>query len=314
MAWCKTSPAPLLTPQYINPRRPLPLPRQVEVLKMGWCKIGGGAGARAVADLVMFNTTLRTLDVRGNGFGNDGARGGGRAGGRRGRGWWVEGGVCWGGWGCSHREWWRLLMPDERCAQPPSHILAPLRTLPSNDSPTRRAHPAHSPTHSSTHLPTHPPGAVLISRGLKEHQNEQLRELDMGYNEIKDEGACALAQVGVCVAAGGGEGEGGTPQTTNTSPPHSPTHPTPPPRPAYPAPGDQGQPQPLHAPPPPTRPPTHPLASPCRPGAQGQPRGRAQGAQGQRQLPHPVWAGGADRGAGPRVRRGAQGDCDHHVT
>lgn len=37
-------------------------------------------------------------------------------------------------------------------------------------------------------------GAIFLSRGLKEHQNEHLRELDMGYNEIKDEGACALAQ------------------------------------------------------------------------------------------------------------------------
>ncbi len=48
------------------------MPLQVETLKMGWCKIGGGEGAKAVADLVMFNTTLRTLDLRGNGFGNDG--------------------------------------------------------------------------------------------------------------------------------------------------------------------------------------------------------------------------------------------------
>jgi hypothetical protein len=28
----------------------------VETLKLGWCKVGGGAGARALADLVMFNT------------------------------------------------------------------------------------------------------------------------------------------------------------------------------------------------------------------------------------------------------------------
>lgn len=33
-----------------------------------------------------------------------------------------------------------------------------------------------------------------MSRGLKEHTNEHLEELDLGYNEIKDEGACALAQ------------------------------------------------------------------------------------------------------------------------
>ena len=38
-------------------------------------------------------------------------------------------------------------------------------------------------------------GAIYVSRGMKEHTNEQLRDLDMGYNEIKDEGACALAQV-----------------------------------------------------------------------------------------------------------------------
>jgi len=37
-------------------------------------------------------------------------------------------------------------------------------------------------------------GAIYLSRGLKEHQNEKLSELDLGYNEIKDEGACALAQ------------------------------------------------------------------------------------------------------------------------
>lgn len=33
-----------------------------------------------------------------------------------------------------------------------------------------------------------------MSRGLKEHTNEQLQELDLGYNEMKDEGACAIAQ------------------------------------------------------------------------------------------------------------------------
>lgn len=47
-------------------------PPQVETLKLGWCKIGGGEGAKAVADLVMFNTSLKVLDLRGNGFGNDG--------------------------------------------------------------------------------------------------------------------------------------------------------------------------------------------------------------------------------------------------
>jgi len=38
-------------------------------------------------------------------------------------------------------------------------------------------------------------GAGFISQALKEHTNERLVELDLGYNEIKDEGACAVAQV-----------------------------------------------------------------------------------------------------------------------
>ena len=76
---------------------------------MGWCKLGKTDGAAAVADLIMFNMTLRSLDVRGNGFENN--------------------------------------------------------------------------------------GAILLSRALKEHSNEKLHELDLGYNEIKDEGACQIAQV-----------------------------------------------------------------------------------------------------------------------
>ena len=40
-------------------------------------------------------------------------------------------------------------------------------------------------------------GAGWISQALKEHTNERLVELDLGYNEIKDEGACAVAQVGL---------------------------------------------------------------------------------------------------------------------
>lgn len=39
-------------------------------------------------------------------------------------------------------------------------------------------------------------GAILIGRGLRSHENKALAELDLGYNEIKDDGACALAQVG----------------------------------------------------------------------------------------------------------------------
>lgn len=45
-------------------------------------------------------------------------------------------------------------------------------------------------------------GAILIGRGLRAHENRGLAELDLGYNEIKDDGACALAQ------ARGGEMEG----------------------------------------------------------------------------------------------------------
>lgn len=40
---------------------------------MAWCQVGDRDGAKAVADLVMFNTSLRVLDLRGNKFGNNGA-------------------------------------------------------------------------------------------------------------------------------------------------------------------------------------------------------------------------------------------------
>lgn len=60
-----------------------------------------------------------------------------------------------------------------------------------------------------------PAGAIWFSRGFKEHTNENLRELELGYNEIKDEGACALAQVPLsraawlpCRAVGGGRAGG----------------------------------------------------------------------------------------------------------
>ena len=45
---------------------------QIDVLKMGWCKIGENNGAKAIADLILFNTSLTTLDLRGNGLGNAG--------------------------------------------------------------------------------------------------------------------------------------------------------------------------------------------------------------------------------------------------
>lgn len=47
-------------------------PLQVEVLKMGWCKVGEGDGAKAIADLILFNTSLTTLDLRGNSLNNPG--------------------------------------------------------------------------------------------------------------------------------------------------------------------------------------------------------------------------------------------------
>lgn len=45
---------------------------QIDVLKAGWCKIGEKDGAKAIADLILFNTTLTTLDLRGNGLSNPG--------------------------------------------------------------------------------------------------------------------------------------------------------------------------------------------------------------------------------------------------
>lgn len=38
-------------------------------------------------------------------------------------------------------------------------------------------------------------GAIIIGRGLRTAESKVLGELDLGYNEIKDDGACALAQV-----------------------------------------------------------------------------------------------------------------------
>ena len=82
---------------------------QVETLRLSWCKLGLGEGAKSIADLLLFNTSLVTVDLRGNNFGD--------------------------------------------------------------------------------------PGAFQIARALRELTNERLAELDLGYNEIKDEGACQLALV-----------------------------------------------------------------------------------------------------------------------
>ena len=40
---------------------------------MGWCNVGPDDGAKAVADLLMFNNTIATLDLRGNGLMDAGA-------------------------------------------------------------------------------------------------------------------------------------------------------------------------------------------------------------------------------------------------
>lgn len=37
-------------------------------------------------------------------------------------------------------------------------------------------------------------GAIQVSRGMRQHQNAKFDELDLSYNEIKDDGAFALAQ------------------------------------------------------------------------------------------------------------------------
>jgi hypothetical protein len=71
------------------------------VLKLGWCKVGGGEGAKAMADLLMYNKTLRQVGEQGG----LGERGEGTSSGtewmRRWVGKWVCGWVCgWAG-GCS---------------------------------------------------------------------------------------------------------------------------------------------------------------------------------------------------------------------
>ena len=62
------APGVLQIPTWVSPAH-----WQVETLKMGWCNIGPDDGAKAVADLLMFNSTLVVLDLRGNGLGNAGA-------------------------------------------------------------------------------------------------------------------------------------------------------------------------------------------------------------------------------------------------
>lgn len=45
---------------------------KLETLKLGWCKLGV-EGSRSISELLVMNSTLRSLDLRGNELGNDGA-------------------------------------------------------------------------------------------------------------------------------------------------------------------------------------------------------------------------------------------------
>ena len=38
-------------------------------------------------------------------------------------------------------------------------------------------------------------GAVTLSHALRQWDNDKLRELDLGYNEVGDDGACQIARV-----------------------------------------------------------------------------------------------------------------------
>ena len=42
-------------------------------------------------------------------------------------------------------------------------------------------------------------GAILLARSLRNWDNEGVRLLDLGYNDISDKGACQLALVRVCL-------------------------------------------------------------------------------------------------------------------
>jgi Ran GTPase-activating protein (RanGAP) involved in mRNA processing and transport len=149
---------------------------------MGWCKVGSGEGVQAVADMLMYNQTLRRLDLRGNGLGNDGEEAGAAL-------------------GCTLRRTWHALQqPDMTAALLWRTLEGP--SLSAAGSRPARVHPSASPAALILRysVPGSPPldnpcaGAIWFSRGFKEHTNEALRELELGYNEIKDEGACALAQ------------------------------------------------------------------------------------------------------------------------
>ena len=145
-------------------------PLQVETLKLGWCKVGGGDGAKALADLLMYNTSLRLVDLRGNAFGNDGAL--------PQHAFATIG--CDGGT-CAECRW-----PCWRCC---CHNCLPTHANKKLQGPLTRGSIAGSPAWPPSERPA---GAIYISRALKEHTNDKLRELDLGYNEIKDEGACQV--------------------------------------------------------------------------------------------------------------------------
>jgi Ran GTPase-activating protein (RanGAP) involved in mRNA processing and transport len=135
---------------------------RVKTLKLGWCKLGGkpdeggsvlrvrkqdGSGANAAADLLMYCTSLTTLDLRGNELGPGGAAAVARA----------------------------LRELDSSGASAASSAAAAAGG--GGEGKGSEASDGADPSPSSSS----PSGGGL-------------EELDLGYNDIKDDGACALAQ------------------------------------------------------------------------------------------------------------------------
>ena len=99
-------------------------PQLLDTLKLGWCKLGP-AGAKHIAELLSFNSTLVALDLRGNELGNDGAI-------ILGRGIRCVGGrvyqvvcLCVGGeqssWGGVSGVWGSTLTPLQDCHHQQAH-------------------------------------------------------------------------------------------------------------------------------------------------------------------------------------------------
>lgn len=155
---------------------------KLEVLKLGWCKVGGGEGAKAMADLLMYNKTLR--QVGGRFFG------GGGGGGVKGRGCVSGTGGCFSHHHHHHSLTHQHMSPAGAAA---SVCLYVTPSLPPPN--TKNTHPHTQLDLRGNGLGND--GAIIIGRGLRTAESKVLGELDLGYNEIKDDGACALAQVRV---------------------------------------------------------------------------------------------------------------------